>query len=280
VRVRLIFVVFAAVLPLQSFSAIAQQAHPSSAGFSFAVYGDSRSMMYLPYRADQEAQARQLMAEMFELVLPPDRAKEVVAKYVRLTYDPGTHELAQMVMPFITPSEVATLTFDKGWVVEASVEDVKLLPGVHRTMYRVEGGDWVAREVAQSVKSGATKFILSTGDLVWSGAQGSTPADSPYWKLVNDDFVKQLPAPDDKMRAAGLGGRVFPAAGNHEVWEDPDAEGLLSVFPYLKQFGVSDKRLIYKFDFDGARFIFLWTGKYDEHSPTAGVPPGLHSRSR
>ena len=50
---------------------------------------------------------------------------------------------------------------------------------------------------------------------------------------------------------------------------DPDAEGLLSVFPYLKQLGVSDKHLIYKFDYNGARFIFLWTGKYDEHSPTA-----------
>ena len=42
----------------------------SAPGFSFAVYGDSRSMMYLPYRADQEEEARQLMVDMFELVLP------------------------------------------------------------------------------------------------------------------------------------------------------------------------------------------------------------------
>ena len=27
-----------------------------------------------------------------------------------------------------------TLTVDQGWVTEASVEDVKLLPGVHRTI--------------------------------------------------------------------------------------------------------------------------------------------------
>ena len=41
-------------------------------------------------------------------------------------------------------SEVTTLKFDKGWVTEASVEDVKLLPGVSRQMFRLEGGDWVA----------------------------------------------------------------------------------------------------------------------------------------
>jgi len=43
----------------------------------------------------------------------------------------------------------------------------------------------------------------------------------------------------------------------------------LSAFPYLKQFGVSDKQLTYKFDFGGARFIFLWTGPYDYRVPTA-----------
>ena len=37
--------------------------------------------------------------------------------------------------------------------------------------------------------------------------------------------------------------------GNHEIWDDCDAEGLLASFAYLKKFGVSDKQLIYKFDF-------------------------------
>ena len=259
---------FAAVLALLPFNAAAQPARPADSAFSFAVYGDSRSLMYLPYKEDQEAEARQVMAEVFELVLPPERAKELVKKYVKLTYDPVSHELTQMVMPFITMSEITTLTFDKGWVTKASVEDVKLLPGVHRTMYEISGGEWVARELVQDVASGRAKFILSTGDLVWSGAQGSKPSENPYWRLVSDD-LKQLPAPDDQMRAAGLGGRVFTAVGNHEVMDDPDAEGVLSLFPYLKQFGVSDKNLIYKFDYNGARFIFLWTGKYNEHSPTA-----------
>ena len=226
-------------------------------------------MMYLPYKSDQEAEARQLMVDMFELVLPRKSSKAMVEKHVKLIYDPDTHELVQMVMPFMTMSEVTTFTFDKGWVTKASVEDVKLLPGVHRTMYEISGGDWVAREIVQDVKSGRAKFVLSTGDLVWWGLQASTPSDNPYWKLMDVDLLKQLPPPDDQMRAAGLGGRVFPAVGNHEVWGDAGAEGLLSAFPYLKQLGVSDKQLIYKFDYNGARFIFLWTGKYDESQPTA-----------
>ena len=55
----------------------------------------------------------------------------------------------------MTKSEVMTLTVDQGWVTEASVEDVKLLPGVHRTMFRLQGGDWVAREIVRDVNPGA-----------------------------------------------------------------------------------------------------------------------------
>jgi hypothetical protein len=259
-----------ALLPaLQSQTAIAQQARRGGNAFSFAVYGDSRSMMYLPYKLDQREEAIKLMVDMFELVLPEKVAEEVVRKVVKLTYDPLTDELIQIVMPFDTKSEVTTLTLDKGWVTEASVEDVKLLPGVHRTMFRLQGGEWVAREIVQDVLNGRAKFILNTGDMVWWGKQGPTPSENPHWKLVYEDVLKRLPRPDNQMRAAGLPGRVFPAVGNHEVWDDSDVQGLLQAFPYLKQFGISDKRLIYKFDFGGARFIFLWTGKYDYRSPSS-----------
>ena len=251
-------------------AAIAQNAKSSvNSGFSFDVYGDSRSMMYLPYKHEQEAQARNLMRELFEFALGQKVADAVVQKYVKLIYDPSTKELVQVVMPFMTASEVATLKIDKGWVTEASVEDVKLLPGVSRTMFRLQGGDWVAREVVRDVRSGNAKFVVNGGDLVWWGKQGDRPSDNPYWKLVNEKVLRQLPPPDKELRAAGLDGRVFPAVGNHEVWEDSDVEGLLAAFPYLKKLGVSDKRLIYKFDFAGARFIFLWTGKYDTREPTA-----------
>jgi hypothetical protein len=259
-----------ALLPaLQPRMAAAQQAQRGgNLAFSFAVYGDSRSMMYLPYKSDQREEAIKLMVDMFELVLPEKVAEEVVRKDVRLSYDPATNELVEIVMPFESKSEVTTLKLDKGWVTEASVEDVNLLPGVHQTMFRLHGGEWVAREIVKDVQRGRAKFILNTGDMVWWGKQGPTPSENPYWKLVYEDVLKQLPAPDQQMRAGRLPGRIFPAVGNHEVWDDSDVQGLLQAFPYLKQFGVSDKRLIYKFDCGGARFIFLWTGKYDYRSPS------------
>lgn len=250
--------------------AVAQQTTDvGSRSFSFAVYGDSRSMMYLPYKSAQREEAIKLMVDIFALVLPAKVAEEVVRKDVKLTYDPATDELVQIVMPFETKTEVTTLTVDKGWITEASVEDVKLLPGVRRTMFRLQGGEWVAHEIVQDVQRGRAKFVLNTGDMVWWGNQGPTPSENPYWKLVYEDVLKRLPPPDNEMRAADMPGRVFPAVGNHEVWDDSDVQGLLHAFPYLKQFGVSDKRLIYKFDFNGARFIFLLTGKYDYRSPSS-----------
>src|SRR5438128_146064 len=165
-------------------------------GFSFAVYGDSRSMMVLPDRADQEAEARKLMVDVFAISVPEKAAQEMVKKHVKLRYDPATKELATMVMPYMTASEVTTLTFDKGWVTQASVEDIKLLPGAHRTMYRSDGRAWVAREVVKEVQRGRAEFVLHNGDLVWWGKQAASPSENPYWKLVNEEIVEQLPSPD------------------------------------------------------------------------------------
>ena len=250
-------------------AAIAQNTKsPANSGFSFDVYGDSRSMMYLPYKATQERDARKLMVDMFNLVLPEILSELEVRTHVKLTYDPSTHELIQAIMPFESRSEVSTLTLDKGWVTSASVEDVKLLPGVRRTMFRLEGGQWVAREVVRDINTGNARFLLNTGDLVWWGRQGDKPSDNPYWTLVDKEVLQQLPPPDAEMKSASMDGRVFPAVGNHEVWADSDVEGLLGSFPYLRKLGVSEKQLIYKFDFRGARFIFLWTGPYDYRHPS------------
>ena len=269
--VRIVLALAAVVILLEltgSATRAQEQPRPAKGEFTFAVYGDSRSMMYLPYKQAEEAEARELVVDMFELVLPAKIAPGVVKKDVKLIYDPTNKELVEMIMPFDTASEVTTLKFDKGWVTEASVEDVKLLPGVHRTMFRLEGGDWVAKEVVANIRSGRAQFIVNTGDLVWWGKQGGKPSENPYWKLVNEDVLKQLPKPDREMEKAGMPGRVFPAVGNHEVWADSDVEGLLAAFPYLKKFGVTDKQLIYKFDYQGVRFIFLWTGAYDYRDPT------------
>ena len=84
-KARSILVAFAVMFALPPLNAAAQQARPMDAGFSFAVYGDSRSMMYLPYRSDQEAEARQVMAEVFELVRSEERR---VGKECRSRWSP------------------------------------------------------------------------------------------------------------------------------------------------------------------------------------------------
>ena len=119
-------------------------------GFSFVAVGDSRPMMYLPPK-DGQPDLVKLFVEMFGLVMPEKIAEEVVKKDVKMIFDPATKELIQIIMPFMTTTEVMTLTVDKGWITEASVEDVKLLPGVHRTMFRLQGGEWVAREIVKDV---------------------------------------------------------------------------------------------------------------------------------
>src|SRR6476659_9741010 len=216
-----ILLAFLAVLALQRQAATAQQTRPAvNSGFSFAVYGDSRPMMYLPYKEGQP-ELNKLFVEMFGLVMPEKVAEAVVKRDVKMIFDPVTKELIKLVMPFESKSEVMTLTLDKGWVTEASVEDVKLLPGVHRRMFRLQGGEWVAREIVKDVQSGRARFVVNTGDVVWWGNQGRTVNDSPYWKRVNDTQLKPLPPPDSEMRAAGLEGRWFVGIGNHEVWGDP-----------------------------------------------------------
>src|SRR5262250_3310530 len=138
-------------------------------------------MMYLPGNSDQTEEATKLLVDMFDLVLPEKVSEEVVRKDVKLIYDPATGKLVQIVMPFMTRSEVMTLTLDQGWVTETSVEDVKLLPGVRRTMFRLHGGEWVASEVVKTFQSGRSKFILNTGDIVWCFYKDRAPSENPYW---------------------------------------------------------------------------------------------------
>lgn len=239
---------------------------PAQSAFSFDVYGDSRSLLFLPYMQNQEAEARKYLAGVYELMFSEEQAVEKVQTQAKFTYDPATHELLQIDTPL--HGKLYHLTFNKGWVIEASVEDPQAMPGVRLNLFRLYGGDWVAREVVRDVKEGRAEFIVNTGDMVFWGKQAGKPSGNPYWSLVNKQLIQQLPPPDQPMKDAGLGGRVFPAVGNHEVWADTDVEGLLQAFPYLSQLGLSDKRLIYKFDFGGTRFIFLWTGGTDILQPS------------
>jgi hypothetical protein len=149
-------------------------------------------------------------------------AEAVVKRDVKMIFDPLTKELVKVVMPFESKSEVMTLTLDKGWVTEASVEDVKLLPGVHRTMFRLQGGEWVAREIVKDVKSGRAKFVVNSGDVIWWGNQGRTVTDSPYWKRRERHHVEATPSPrqrDARRRAGGAvvhGGRQSRGVGRSQ----------------------------------------------------------------
>lgn len=157
--------------PARSGTSPAQRPAAADSGFSFAVYGDSRTMMYLPSKSEQKDEAIKLMVDMFNLVLPEKIAEEVVRKDVKLTYDSKTGELVQIVMPFMTRSEVMTVTVDKGWATEASVEDVKLLPGVRRTIYRMHGGDWVT-------PARSSKPCRAAAPSSWSTAETSSGGES------------------------------------------------------------------------------------------------------
>ena len=138
---------------------VGQAQTPSApGGFSFAACGDSRPMMYLPYK-DGNPDLVRLFTEMFGLVPPEKVAEEVVKRDVKMIFDPHTKDLVQVVMPFMTKTEVMTLSVDQGWVTQAVIEDVKLLPGVHREMFQLQGGDWVAREIVQHVQAGRARFV-------------------------------------------------------------------------------------------------------------------------
>ena len=91
----------------------------TKAGFSFAACGDTRPMMYLPQK-DGQPDLVKLFVEMFGLVMPEKVAEEVVKKDVKMIFDPATKELIQIIMPFMSRSEVMTLSVDQGWVTEAS----------------------------------------------------------------------------------------------------------------------------------------------------------------
>ena len=126
----------------------------SEDSFSFVAYGDSRSMMYLPYKKSDTAKIQGLVSQLFALILGETIALDLVKKDVKLTFDPETEALTGIEMPLYTKSEVARLTFRDGWPIEATVEDTKLAPGKRFTMYRNFGADWVANGVVREVTEG------------------------------------------------------------------------------------------------------------------------------
>jgi hypothetical protein len=104
-----------AVLP----TAAQAQTIAASGGFSFAACGDSRPMMYLPYKNGNPDLVR-LFVEMFGLVMPERVAEEVVRRDIKMIFDPVTNDLVEVIMPFMSKTEVMTLSIDQGWVTRAT----------------------------------------------------------------------------------------------------------------------------------------------------------------
>ena len=82
------------------------------------------------------------------------------------------------------------------------------------------------------------------------------------------------------MLEAELEGRWFIGMGNHEVWGDPNIEGVLSAVPYLKKLGVTPENLIYKSDFKGIRFIFSGPGSTTIDHLRCGMGTDPNTRNR
>lgn len=100
-----------AALPVVSVSmaasvrtATAQPLPPTGGGFSFAAVGDTRPMMYLPLKEGQP-DLNKFFVEMFGLVMPEKIAEAVVAKDVKLIFDPATKDLIKVIMPFASKTE-------------------------------------------------------------------------------------------------------------------------------------------------------------------------------
>lgn len=237
--------------------------------FSFVVFGDSRTVGKLPPSKDQIEGIQKGLINLYDILVGEKVDLKYIKEKVELTFDPITNALTNARLPLAYKPEIAYLTIDDGWITEASVENPRLLPGIRKTIYRICGGEWVARSATREVRERDAKFIINSGDLVLWGHEGYTPATSPYWSRFYEQIIDQLPPADPEMLSNNLYGRFFPSIGNHDIFEDPKLRGVLNAAPYLKRLGLSSEKLIYKFDFRGARFIFLWTGPFNYREPSA-----------
>jgi hypothetical protein len=73
----------------QAQTTTAQAPLPTGGSFSFAAVGDTRPMMYLPLKEGQPDLSK-FFVEMFGLVMPEKVAEAVVAKDVKMIFDPVT----------------------------------------------------------------------------------------------------------------------------------------------------------------------------------------------
>jgi len=219
----------------------------AAAPFSFVVIGDTRTEPYLTGGMEQAQAMENVLKERFH------------DNPVRLFFDPTGLALTRAEIQ--ERGAVVTLYYRDGWPRTI----VKLANSRARVLMRERGRKWVFNRIVSAVDRGAADpadgalFVVHGGDIPVFGYQGTTLDESPYWQLFDDELLSRLPPPGKNL---GLPGLVLAAVGNHETWHDENISGLLTAMPWLKTFGLSEKRRIYAVTFRNCRFIFLDTGGY------------------
>ncbi len=224
-------------------------AGPAAAGgdFSFIAFGDSRGHYYLPGgEADQAA-----MMAMFPKKKPYYK--------VKFHFDPVSKQLAWAYIKPKKHKPAMIITYANGWpqLLREPVESVE------RVVMRDAGRRWVFDMVASQMQTAVAtgsgpSFALHTGDVVVWGGQGNTLGTSPYWQRFKLQLLDKLPP---VTPALGLPCRLLLAIGNHELYGDPDINGIITTLPCMQKLGFSRKKRIYSFVHKGCRFIMLDTGK-------------------
>ena len=186
-----------------------QKSKPAKGGFSFDVYGDSRSMMYLPYKQSEEAEARQLMVDMFELVLP----EKVSAAMVK-----GCQADLRPVKQRVGADRHAVHDRQRG--DHTDVGQGLGHGGFGRGRETASGssphdvplGGWRLGCARSSERNQERKRKVSSQHRRPSlvGQAGNKPSENPYWKLVNEEVLKQLPNPDKEMKSCRIGWARIP----------------------------------------------------------------------
>ncbi len=144
---------------------------------------------------------------MFGLVMPERVAEEVVKRDVKMIFDPVTNELIEVVMPFMSRSEVMTLSVDQVGLPVPRSRMSNCFPVCTGKCFVLKPA------IGSLVRSCSTCRPVARNSLstaaTSSGGVIRSVKDSPYWKRLNDSMLKLLPDADAEMRAAGLDGRWF-----------------------------------------------------------------------
>lgn len=206
-----------------------------SDAFSFIMFGDTRTEVFIPYGKDSIEYINKVLAARYLGNDPKTFFSEGgILDSIQL-YKDGKLSEVQFYNQQKWPQEIYTVS-----------------EGKRRRKQCKEGLDWVYDNIAKELTTKDADFVIHGGDIVLFGYQGYTFNESPYWQFFNKSFYSKLP--DESL---------YPVIGNHETWYDTLVVGFSQGFPYLGDYGFSEKNRIYSKDYHNSRFVYLYSGTYD-----------------